>query len=81
MTYPGCLTDFYGTIQQGGDQFWSLYARKLDQGMSNIAEQPFPLANNYYLTFGAYADIVDLRNATKFYAEDVLTIPHKEILG
>lgn len=37
LTYPKCMTDYHGIFQQGGDQYWSFYVRKLDEGISKMA--------------------------------------------
>lgn len=56
MTQPDCSGDPYGIVRQGGDQFWSFVARKLDNLASQLTQQTYPLAQNYFTAFGAIKD-------------------------
>lgn len=69
LTNPSCTTDYFGAIKQGGDQYWSMFARKLDRTVSNLALEPTPLPANYYKTFGLKQDLKDMHSAGKFYSE------------
>ena len=31
ISTPNCSTDYFSSIKQGGDQFWSMFVRKLDR--------------------------------------------------